>query len=412
MGVSLLGLGSYVLLLAVFRHAPTSDVAAFGSFWALSFGLVGGVMLPFEQLMVRATAEGVSESSGGESSTIAPSNVLRLYLVVSVALSLGLVLGSSTLANRLLGGEQGLAYILAGYVLVSAGQSWQRGRAAGGGRLDIYGRQLGIDGGARLAVGAAFLLSDSGDVHLAALGLLVAGLVSLPFSQTPQLSAKHKTGRMRTLAREAMLLSSASTISLWLLNAGPVVVVVMGAPPMVAASFAPLFVITRVPLLFQASLQSVVLARVVTHRELGDTAGLRRSVVTAVSSVAIAGVGVIIGFGVMADAWAGLLYGPRFQLGILAGSGLALSTALFLIAAVGHVALVGLNATSRAAAAWMATAIAFVMVLLWVPGDVIERVVAAYVFAGVMLLVLQAVSLAPKMRHGPGPGQPGAGMNG
>lgn len=398
----MLGIGSYALILAVNRNAPEADVAAFGSFWALSFGLVGGVLLPFEQLMVRATAGTAADGAPGEGTAdrIPVLTIVRLYVGVGTVLSMGLLLASGPLSDRLLGGQRDMAVVLSAYVVVALGQSYQRGRAAGAGRLDLYGRQLALDGGARLCISTVFLLTAGGSSLGAAVGVLAAGLVSLPFSRLGQTIPRTDGCRLRAVAKEALLLSSASTVSLWLLNAGPVMVVASGADDRAAAAFASVFVITRIPLLFQASLQAVVLASVASHHARADAEALRRSVVRSIALVAAAGIGIVVLFGLLADTWARLMYGSRFQLGQLAGTELALSTALFLVAAVCHMALVGVHATREASGAWIVSAIAFGALLLTLPGGPVSRVATAYVLSGALLLVMQLAALRLRLPSG------------
>ena len=186
-------------------------------------------------------------------------------------------------------------------------------------------------------------------------------------------------------------MSAASTLSLWLLNAGVIVVVASGAGPPLAAAFASIFIITRIPLLFQGSLQSIILASVVAHLNRGDIRGVRRTIHRSLALVGMSGVVTVVVFGLLADSWAAWLYGDRFQLGIVSSTGLALSTALFLVGAACHVMLVGLDASREATLAWIAGALAFGAVI-WVGwGSPVSLVVSAYVTSAAVLIVVQAV---------------------
>lgn len=399
-GVLLLGIGSYALQFAVNRTATATDVAAFGSFWALTFGLVAGILLPFEQLMVRATAGTPPPGEDSHSRGISERRVVKLYLGVALIVFIALVSLAGPIGDRLLNGQHGLAYILALYVGPAFAQSYQRGRAAGLRRLDIYGRQLALDGSTRMLLGIAILVSGGTSPLLAGAGVSISAIASLAFASLPrrsEIDPPKVALSMLGLFREALLMSSASTLSVWLLNAGVVVVIAFGADAHVAAAFTAIFIITRIPLLFQSSLQSVVLATVVEHRQKGDHAAVRRSIGLSVAAISTMGILIIIVFGVLADQWSGLLYGARYQLGLTASIGLALSTALFLVAAVCHVSLLGLNASQPASIAWFAAVLTFSLVS-WVNStEPVLAVVFGYVAGGVVLIVVQATFILRRL---------------
>lgn len=339
-GTLIAGVGNYAYQLLGGRVLGPEQFAAIGSLLTLHFLAFIVVLLPVEQLVIRALT-----IRGGLTRSTVRTIAITVAITTGTAFAVGLI-GQ----DRLFGGDERFAYIAAATVLSHSLFVYARGSLAGLRRFGRYGRASGGASLLRLAVAViVVLVAPSGLGFAAALAAGPLVVLAWPSSLKRRSSGETAT-RPATFLGTFILAAATSQV---LLLAGPLAAAFLGAEAAMISTVFVTFTLARAPLTFGYNLIARVLPPFTVLAERGDDVELDRWVgrlfwggVAAAVPAAIAG------------WWAGApivvaLFGEGFRpdpmFAALAAGGVTIAgTSLFL----GQV-LVARGQTARLTGAWM-----------------------------------------------------------
>lgn len=395
-GSVVLGLCSYAYLSLAARTVGPVDFGELSTLWAIVFGFVAGLWLPFEQELTRIVA------SAGEPSP-SSSDLRRVAILQGSTLVLAelvVVIVVTVTSGALFGGSAVLGLALAASVVSVSVAGFQRGTLLGSRRFGWAAVQQGSDGGVR-AIGAAVCAMTGASVGVFALVLALAPLggVLAALPGTPVLD--HVRAVTRTwgdLVRDLAALLAGSYLAIVVLNIGPLVVRV-GAGPAETGRFMAVFVVARLPLFFAGPVVAGLLPSFVDAYSDGTGRSFVRTVRAVVAVVALGAFVGCLALGLLGPWLARVFFGSAYAGDLKVSVVLAVSSALFVVAMVMQGALVAAQDQRAVAWAWLTTTAAFCLGLL-LPLDIDQRVAVAYVISGVvavaaMSLLLSRTSPAP-----------------
>jgi O-antigen/teichoic acid export membrane protein len=399
-GIGVTGLVTYAYFSLASHSLSDADYGGITLLWSAVFIVVSVLYRPVEQLLSRTIADrDVRGQTGSEHLRVAATIQLALgvlFAVVALALH-------GPLEDGLFEGASTLYWVMIAAVLMYAASYFARGYLAGHHRFGLYGLLVLFESTSRVmfALVVAVGIADGQDV--VALGIAAAPLFSLavvPWALTRRLRATAGEPEPTdatpeqaefTLAHGAGFAGAVLLIMIseqTFLNGGPLLVkATEGDSGAALAGFAfNVLLIARAPLqLFQA-IQTSILPHLTKLSASGQADPFRRSV--NVTLRAIAGFAAIV-------ALAMLALGPQIMRAAFGPGGgydrgglvlVSIGMGLYLSAATLNQAALAHGRTRQAAACWVGSAIAFVIVLL-IPGfdDRVLQVEAAYV-GGALLL--------------------------
>lgn len=394
-GSVVLGLCSYVYLSVAARTVGPVDFGELSTLWAVVFGFVAGLWLPFEQELTRI----VASSTEDRPSLADLRRVAILQGSTLVVAELVVVVVVTVTSGSMFGGSAALGVALAASVASVSAAGFQRGTLLGSRRFGWAAVQQAADGVAR-AVGAVLCAATGASVGVFALVLALAPfagvLAALP--GTPALDrARTATRSWGHLVRDVAALLAGSYLAIVVLNVGPLVVRV-GAGPAETGRFMAVFVVARLPLFFSGPVVAGLLPSFVDAYADGTDRSFTRTVR---SVVAVVGAGALAGclvLGLLGPWLARVFFGSAYDGDLTVSVVLAVSSALFVVAMVMQGALVAAQDQSAVAWAWVSATVAFCLGLL-LPLDVDHRVAVAYVVSGVVAVVAMSLLLTRRSRH-------------
>ena len=406
-GIAATGLVTYAYFSLASHALDDAEYGKLTLLWSAVFIVVSILYRPIEQLLSRTIAE---RSARGI--------VSNEYLGVAAALQLALAAGFLAVALALreqlqsgLFGGSGLLYtIFVVAVLAYSASYFTRGYLAGERRFGLYGALVLCEAMCRLLFALAVATGLARGVSLVALGVVAAPIASLavvPWYLAISARAKARLStpgdidgalpERFTLTRGATFTAAVIVIMIaeqTLLNAGPLLVFARhdaAGPALAGFAFNVLFVPRAALQLFQAA-QSSLLPYLTGMRVAGQLAAFRSTVTRTVA--------LVVGFALL-TATLMLLAGP-LVMGVLFGSSgsydrvglawIAIGMGLFLIAATLNQAALASGRHRQAAAAWAASAVAYVvMLLVEVDVDPLLQLELSYVTAGLVLCVVMGL---------------------
>jgi len=408
-GTILLAASSYAFLVLAARVLGPERYASFAVVWALVFFVGPGVFTPVEQQAARSVASARAASGRLRRQVVRAAQ--RSAALVALLL-LALVATRGVLARELELDDALLAGLAASLLGLSVAHPL-RGVLAGLGRLPAYGYGLGLEGMLRLTGGVALTLSGTRSAALfGALAGMPAGL-GAALGALRRRPAGDRAATSEALAVEAVpedagnegvgglvALVVAALCGQLLINVAPVVVAALASPAERSAAGQLLagLLVARVPLLAIATVQTVVLPRLVAQHAEGRSAQVARTLRTvAAACVALAVVGAVVGAAVGPFVM-GLAFGPAFALTSLDLVLLIVSVCAYLAATLLGLGLVAAHRGAALAWSWVAGVTVAVLVLAAVPGLVLRVELA--LLAG---CCTSAVLVASRTLGRPGP---------
>ena len=398
-GIGSAGLLTYVYFSLASHNLDPVDYGEVVVLWSAVFVTISTLFRPVEQLLSRTIAERQAHGQPiGQPLRVAA----RIQLGLAAAFALCALALRDPIEDRLLSGNETLYWIFVTATLAFAASFFARGFLAGSRRFSLYALLLLAESTARVSFALAVALGIASGQTAVALGIVAAPLLSL--TVVPLAFARRAATQGRaaqppappsaqaefTLAAgggfaAAVLLIMVSEQTL--LNAGPLLV--KGSEGAAAAGFIfNVLMIARAPLvLFQAVATSLLphLTRLRSTADARDAQAFRLSVRLTIAAIgafaALVGLVVLIAGPELMQ----LAFGDNFEYDRV---GLLIVTAgmgFYLAAVTLNQAALAQGQVRRAAACWVACALAFVAwnLLPWL--DEFRRVEVGFAGAAALL---------------------------
>ena len=400
-GLAVLGASSYVYLAVSARQLTPNAFGRISVLYSLVYTAGPGAFLPVEQELARALADRRARNVGG-----AP--LVRRATIISGVYAL--VLGAVALATgpvtvpRLFDGS----WTLLGCLVFALAGLWavylSRGVLAGMDRFGVYGGQLALEGGGRIA--AVVALAAIGLHGTGGYGLLIGAglLLAVVLTARPTIGAvaPGPPADWRELSSALGWMLVGSVLAQLLVNAPPIAAKVLAraGDSAVAGQVLTGTVLARLPLFAFAAVQAALLPGLAALLATGDRPGFVRGlwrllaaagVVTAVTTVVAA---------VAGNRLLHLFFGDKYDLGDDVLMQLALASGLYMGAVIVGQSLLALRRYRVAAGGW-AVGVAVFGAVAWAGHALVTRVVDAFLLAALASLVTLAVALVRQMRELP-----------
>ena len=395
-GIGVTGLVTYAYFSLASHSLSDADYGGITLLWSAVFIVVSILYRPVEQLLSRTIADRDARGQAGAE---------HLRVAGTIQLALGVAFAAVALALRgplqddLFEGSSTLYWVLIAAVLAYAASYFARGFLAGHRRFGLYGLLVFLEATSRVMFALAVAVGIAEGQSAVALGILAAPLFSLavvPWALRRRLAraaepARAEGGPELTLAHGAGFAVAVLLIMLaeqTFLNAGPLLVkATEGDDGAALAGFAfNVLLIARAPLQLFQSVQTSILPHLTRVSTTGDGAEFRRAVGVTLRAIAAFAAAVAVAM-LAAGPWAMELFfgaSEEYDRGGLAL--IAVGMGLYLGAATLNQAALARGRTRQAAACWVGSAAAFVVMLL-VPAfdSPILQLEVAYV-AGALIL--------------------------
>jgi O-antigen/teichoic acid export membrane protein len=397
-GIGITGLVTYAYFSLASHSLSDDDYGQITLLWSAVFIVVSVLYRPVEQLLSRTIAE--RDAHGREGNE-------HLRVAATIQLALGVAFALAALALRgpieddLFGGSSTLYWVLIGAVLFYAASYFARGFLAGHRRFGLYGLLVFLEATSRVLFALAVAVGVAEGQDVVALGILAAPLFSLvvvPWALSRRLRAaeagapaKEAEGPEFTLAHGAGFAVAVLLIMLaeqTFLNAGPLLVkATEGEEGAALAGFAfNVLLIARAPLQLFQSVQTSILPHLTRVSATGEQDEFRRAVRVTLQAIAAFAAAVALAMLAAGPWFMELFFGESDEYDRGGLVLVAIGMGLYLAAATLNQAALARARTKQAAACWVGSAAAFVVMLL-IPGfdSPVLQLEVAYV-AGAMLL--------------------------
>jgi O-antigen/teichoic acid export membrane protein len=379
------GIATYAFFGLIRRHLGADEYSAIAVLWGLMLILGPGLFQPLEQEVARNTTARVHQGVGSAPVLRAAARiglfevaVLSILLVALWPIGLGSLLRDQPLL---------LVALITGMLAIAASHL-ARGLVAGRRRFGRYASYFIGDGIARLvALGILIALgvSTAGWFGLAIGSGFLAGFLVLIVGRQPFALAgpPATTAQLRPALGLLLFASLAEAI---ILNAGPVLVELLGDEPDEAGRFLNGLIISRVPLFLFQAVKASLLPSLTELDSMGDFRHflhtLRRIAGAVMAFVAVGSIGAAL-IGPLAVEMLFRDELTSFQMALMAfGSG------VMMLVQTLSAALVAMQRAKRAVVGWAAGVLAVLSAFV-LPGSAITRVagslaIGAAVCAGVL----------------------------
>jgi len=400
-GLLVAGLAAYGFQILSFRALGEQQYTALNGLWVIIFVVAPGFFLPLEQEVGRALADRRVRGLGGaplvRRAAIAGGVLTGALILVALAASGPLI---ETLFD-----DEGLLLVCFAIALVTfAVQHLTRGTFSGSGRFGPYGLILGVEGIVRVVPSAVLWVAGVDEILAYGLCLALPPIVASAVA----LWGEHdllQTGPpapWRELSTNIGYLFLGSVLAQALGYAaflGAIVLAQTDAERRAVASFLVGFFLARIPVLLFQAVQAALLPKLAglvgSGRHDDFRSGLRKLVLV---MIAIGAAGVVAGYTV--GPWVGeVLFGEKFTLGHRDLALLTAGSALFILALTLAQALIALMGHARAAVAWVAGIVGFVVVTA-LGNDLFLRVELGFLAGGAVAVVAMSAFLVERMRAG------------
>src|SRR4051795_10883338 len=405
-GLAVLGAASYVYLSLAARTLSPQRFGEISVLYSLVYTAGPGAFLPIEQELARGLADRRARGLGGGPLVRLATVLSGIYAAALVALVL--VTGPLTVP-RLFDGSWALLGCLALAVVGLWAIYLSRGVLAGVARFSVYGGQLAIEGGTRIA--AVVVLVAAGVTNVVPYGLAIGGalLVAVALTIPPTVGAVHPSPDQISPGAGVQELSTAfgwllvgSVLAQALVNAPPIAAKLLahGSDSVAAGQVLTGTVLARLPLFAFAAVQAALLPGLAALLATGDRAGFYRgmtrllaaaAVLTAVAAVVAATVG---------QRLLHLFFGDRYDLGDDVLVQLTVASGVYIAAVIAGQSLLALRRYRTAAGGWTMGALVFIVVAL-VGTDLVTRVVDGFLLGAVAAAATLGLFLVRDVRSTP-----------
>ena len=410
-GIGVTGLVTYTYFSLASHALSETDYGGITLLWSAVFIVVSVLYRPVEQLLSRTIADRAARGVTGAE---------HLRVAATIQLGLGVLFAIVALALRgpleedLFNGSETLYWVLIVTVLAYAASYFARGFLAGHHRFGLYGGLVLMEATSRCLFAVAVAVGIASGQSVVALGMAAAPIVSLavvPWAigrrLGPEGATEGPTGELDaaaqgepaketefTLAHGTGFAAAVLLVMLaeqTFLNAGPLLVkATEGDRGSALAGFAfNVLLIARAPLqLFQA-VQTSILPHLTKARAGGQADAFRRSVNVTLTAIAAFAACVALAMLAVGPPLMDLFFGGDFDYDRLGLVLVSLGMGLYLAGATLNQAALARARAKQAAACWVGSAAAFVVMLL-LPGfdDRILQLEIAYVIGALLLCSL------------------------
>ena len=386
--------------------ARTLGPAAYGQIavlWGALFLVTVVLFRPLEQMVARSLAARLALNQDGSPVVRA---ALGLFGAMIVACAATAAILWAPLTDRLFLGNDVMTAMLIFGVVVYGVSYLVRGAAAGTSWFHGYALALLGDGLLRLLIAVPLIVLASQNLAAAAVGIAALAAVAVPIlvgrARIAPLLEKKERGDFRLSAALAFA-APASVIAIadqLLVNGAPVLIMLEGgsdANRTAGVVFAATMLV-RVPVYVFQGISASLLPNL-TRMHAAKDAGFSDAVARTAGLLLGAGALIVAATAAVGPESMRLLFGDEFDAGRGELTLLGVGVGCYLAAATLSQALLALDSGVRAACAWSASAIVFVVAYLLLPGSALARVSGAFA-AGVFLgLLLLAVLLVVRLRR-------------
>jgi O-antigen/teichoic acid export membrane protein len=387
----------YVLTVVVARVLTPAEYTVFMTFWGLLFGL-GSALSPLEQELARLSA--VAKVAGRKPG----ADVVRSLAVATVVvLAVGAILLMPGVSSQLFGDHYALGIIVLVGGVAFAVQFAVRGLLIGQDEISPYSWLLVVEAGVRpLAVGVLVAIAFTGMIPFA-LAVVLGSFAWLVFvhrvpSQIDRTTPSESWGEV-TKRVLVLLLGAALTASMITGYPAMIQILAPGGDKDKLGGFLAALAVSRIPLLLFASIQALAVPTVVRLSVSPDgLARLRRLLVLgSLGALVLAAAAAAISF--LIGPWVvGLLYGWDYVVAAWVVAGLMWSAVILAAMQLLVAVLVANKRVGGVLLTWAITMVLAGLVLLFGPGDPVQRATLAVVIGPTVGLgvVLALVLRAPR----------------
>lgn len=391
-GLMVFGGASYVHLALAGHSLSTRGMAAMSVAWSIVFLLGLGLFFPVEQELTRHVAGRVAAGEG-----ILP--VVRRTAILAggilLAILVPLVSAARPLAGKLFNGDVGMVAALGTAFAALAVVSLSHAVLAGTGRFKVYGSQLAIDGGLRIAFAVALGVAGQRSPVLFALILTAAPMIAVIVTLRPVLAALHPgpVTTWRLICRGLGLLIASTLLAQIVVNIAVINAKLLspGNAAMVGALLSAI-ILARVPLFVFASLQASLLPGLAGAIAAGEQSRFRRLVIRGTAIVATLGIAGGLVAVILGPWLVQVLFAAHRVLGPADFAWLAAGTLFYMLAMVLGQGAMALSRHHDQLFAWIAGVVVLGAVTA-IPGEVRLRVEMAYALSSLSVAVALALLL-------------------
>jgi O-antigen/teichoic acid export membrane protein len=407
-GIGVTGLVTYAYFSLASHALSDEDYGRISLLWSAVFITVSVLYRPVEQLLSRTISDRDARGLSG-------SHHLRVAATIQLALgvvfAVGALVARGPLQDDLLGGSETLYWVLIVAVLAYAASYFARGYLAGHHWFPLYGALVFLEACARVMFAVLAVAGVASGASFVALGIAAAPIVSLvvvPWALTRHVRAGEGSAAALdaatadeptaeadfTLAHGAGFAGAVLVIMVaeqTFLNAGPLLLKATtetGGAALAGFAFNVLL-IARAPLqLFQA-IQTSILPHLTKSRATGEAEQFRRSINVTLGAIAVFAACVALAMLSLGPWLMDLFFGSEFDYDrgglVLVSVGMG----MYLAAATLNQAALARGLAARAAACWVAAALAFTVGLVaWEWDDRILQVEVVYLCGALVLCSL------------------------
>ncbi len=360
--------------------------------WSVMFVIVSVIYRPIEQLLSRTIADrrarGLHTGHPLRTPLLIQAGFATTFLVIALALK-------GPLEDGLFDGSAALYWVLIVGVLAYAASYFARGWLAGHQWFAYYGALVFMEASSRLLFALAVAIGIASGQSVVAMGMAAAPFVSLvvvplAFSRRPREGAARNETDEEALGlarggRFAVSVLCIMAAEQTLLNAGVLTANVTAANAAVAGYVFNALLIARAPLqLFQA-IQGSLLPHLAGLEATEGRAEFEKAIRITVLAIAGFAGAVALGLLVLGPFVMGIVFDDAATYGRVGLAAVALGMGAHLAAGTFNQAALARDHAPAAAAAWLVSAVAFVVWMLVGAGDELARAEYGYLGAATLL---------------------------
>ena len=405
-GLAVLGAASYVYLSLAARTLSPQRFGEISVLYSLVYTAGPGAFLPIEQELARGLADRRARGQGGGPLVRLATLLSGIYAAALVAL----VFATGPLTvPRLFDGSWALLGCLALAVIGLWAIYLSRGVLAGSARFSVYGGQLALEGGTRIA--AVVILAAAGVTGVVPYGLAIGGalLIAVVLTTPQTVGAVHATPGQPSPGASVQELSTAlgwllvgSLLAQALVNAPPIAAKLLahGSDSVAAGQVLTGTVLARLPLFAFAAVQAALLPGLAALLATGDRAGFIRGMTRLLGAAAVVTLAATVVAATVGEDLLHLFFGDRYNMGNRELTQLALASGIYIGAVIAGQSLLALRRYRAAAGGWAVGAVAFIVVAV-VGHDLVTRVVDGFLVGTIAAAVSLGIVLTLHVRNMP-----------
>lgn len=398
-GIASTGLVTFAYFSVASYALDDVDYKAISLLWSVLFVIVSVIYRPIEQLLSRTIAD--RRARGFET-----GHPLRTPMLIQAAFALTFLVVAlifkDPIENDLFDGSSALYWVLVVAVLAYAASYFARGWLAGHQWFAYYGGLVFLEANARLLFAVAVVIGIAEGQSAVAMGMAAAPFVSLvvvplAFSRRPKATASKKETDEEALGlarggKFAIAVLAIMAAEQTLLNAGVITADLTATDAAVAGYVFNALMITRAPLqLFQA-IQGALLPHLAGLEAKEGKAEFEKAIRQTILAIAGFALLVALGLAILGPFAMDILFEDDKHFARLGLVAVAVGMGFHLAAGTLNQAALARDHAGTAAAAWLVSAVAFVV---WMLSDAIEdelvRAEVGYLGAASLLCALLAV---------------------